>query len=307
MRRLAILLLLFAGSCRSGPPIRTQTHVYKTVGDLEIKADVRRFDDGVARPVVLWIHGGTLIFGGRGDLSGLTKMIEQAGYVLVSIDYRLAPETRLPSIIEDLEDAFAWVRAKGPELFDADTNKIAVMGPSAGGYLTLTSGFRAEPRPTVLVSLWGYGDLVGAWYSQPSEHRRHGRSKISADKAHAQVSGPPIAEARHRDGNGRTFYNYTRQNGLWPIEVSGWDPHAEPERFYPFMPIMNVTSDYPPTMLIHGTDDSDVPYEQSVMMAAELEAHGVAHELITMPGAEHGQLSASAADRALAWINRYLR
>jgi dipeptidyl aminopeptidase/acylaminoacyl peptidase len=54
------------------------------------------------------------------------------------------------------------------------------------------------------------------------------------------------------------------------------------------MPVRNVTAQYPPTLLIHGTKDTDVPYEQSVMMAEQLNRHGVEHELITIPGGEHG-------------------
>jgi dipeptidyl aminopeptidase/acylaminoacyl peptidase len=70
--------------------------------------------------------------------------------------------------------------------------------------------------------------------------------------------------------------------------VSGWDPHRETAEFYPYMPVRNVTAQYPPTLLIHGTKDTDVPYEQSVMMAEQLNKHGVEHELITIPGGEHG-------------------
>ena len=127
------------------------------------------------------------------------------------------------------------------------------------------------------------------------------------------MSGPPVSDARDRDGNGGIFFNYSRQKGVWPIEVSGWDPHTETERFYPFMPVRNVTGDYPPTMLIHGTDDTDVPYEQSLMMASEFAEHGVDYELVTIPGGEHGlgggdpQLVARAYDQALAWVNRYMR
>jgi dipeptidyl aminopeptidase/acylaminoacyl peptidase len=54
------------------------------------------------------------------------------------------------------------------------------------------------------------------------------------------------------------------------------------------MPLRNVTRDYPPTLLIHGTNDTDVPYEQSVLMASELKKHRVEHELITVAGGEHG-------------------
>jgi dipeptidyl aminopeptidase/acylaminoacyl peptidase len=54
------------------------------------------------------------------------------------------------------------------------------------------------------------------------------------------------------------------------------------------MPAKNVTAEYPPTLLIHGDKDTDVPYEQSVLMAAEFKKHGVKHELITIAGGEHG-------------------
>ena len=200
--------------------IRSQTYAYKTVGDLQIKADVHRFDDDVDRPVVVWIHGGALIMGNRGGLFGISEMMLEAGYVVVSIDYRLAPETHLPSIVDDLEDALAWVRTMGRELFNADTSKIAVMGGSAGWYLTLTSGFCAEHRPTVLVSFWGYGDLVGDWYSQPSEHARHNRRNISAAEAYAQVGGPPISDARDRAGNGGMGQVWQATDTLLNCEVA---------------------------------------------------------------------------------------
>jgi dipeptidyl aminopeptidase/acylaminoacyl peptidase len=54
------------------------------------------------------------------------------------------------------------------------------------------------------------------------------------------------------------------------------------------MPVLNVTKDYPPTLLIHGTADTDVPYEQSLMMAEQFKKHSVPHELITIVGGEHG-------------------
>src|SRR5690349_8033925 len=92
-------------------PFTKQTYVYKTVGDCKIHADVyRRMDDEV-RPTILWIHGGALIMGSRGQLApDQVERYLQAGYTIVAIDYRLAPETKLPAIIEDLQDAYRWVR-----------------------------------------------------------------------------------------------------------------------------------------------------------------------------------------------------
>lgn len=309
----AAFLLPATSSLFAAENATVTTHTYKKVGDLEIKADVYRTADSELRPVVVWIHGGALINGHRASLSGRVKdMLLGFGYVIVSIDYRLAPETRMPAIIEDLEDAFAWIRAEGPRLFRADASKIGVMGGSAGGYLTLTSGFRVKPRPTVLVPFWGYGDLIGDWYSTPSPHARHHRSKMSEEEARRQVSGPPISDSRERNGDGGAFYQFCRQRGIWPKEVSGWDPHSEADKFVPYMPVRNVTKDYPPTMLIHGTEDTDVPYEQSVMMAEQFKEHGVEHELVSVPGGEHGLAGADtklvddAYARAFEFLKRHM-
>ena len=290
-----------------------RTYTYKKVGGLQIKADVHRPNDAVRRPIVVWIHGGALIMGSRrGVPKRVNTMLLDAGYVVVSIDYRLAPESKLPLIIEDVEDSFRWIRQEGAEQFHGDAGKIAVMGGSAGGYLTLVTGYRVQPRPAALVSFWGYGDLIGDWYSTPSPHARHQETKMSREEAFRQVSGPPLSDDRDRKGNGGAFYQHCRQHGIWPREVSGWDPRAEAEKFYPFMPLRNVTKEYPPTLMIHGTEDTDVPYEQSVLMAAELKKHGVEHELISIAGGEHGLGGGdpnkidAAYESALAFVKRHL-
>src|SRR5689334_1631391 len=80
-----------------------ETVVYKQVGALAIKADVYHYRDTQVRPVLVSLHGGALIMGHRENLSGPVKNFALTnGYVLVSFDYRLAPETKLPAIIEDV-------------------------------------------------------------------------------------------------------------------------------------------------------------------------------------------------------------
>lgn len=135
----------------------------KQVGDLEILANVIRPNDGIRSPAVMWIHGGALMKANREKLVRSAQALLQAGYVVVSIDYRPAPETKLPEIIEDVEDAYHWIRANGRHLFQANTTRIGVVGESAGGFLALTAGYRLTPPPSVLFSVFGFGDLVGAW------------------------------------------------------------------------------------------------------------------------------------------------
>jgi acetyl esterase/lipase len=240
------------------------------------------------RPTLLWIHGGALISGSRAQISRQVKeAFLKAGYVVVSIDYRLAPETKLPEIIADVRDAYTWLHEKGPDLFQADTRKIAVAGGSAGGYLTLMTGFAVKLRTAALVSLGGYGDLVGDWCSKPSEFYRK-QPHVTKEDAWKGMTGEPIADGNRNGKQRGRFYLYCRQQGIWPNEVSGFDPKTEDAAFTPYCPVRNVSKDYPPTMLIHGTNDTDVPYEQSVLMDKEFARAGVEHQFITVPDAGHG-------------------
>ena len=270
----------------TGQEVVRSTYTYKKTDGLHIRADVYRKPDGIVRPAVLWIHGGALIMGNRGWLNPVqAEKYLDAGYAVISIDYRLAPQVRLRQIIEDLEDAYRWVRSDGPGSFQIDPDRIAVVGHSAGGYLALMSGFVLKPRPKAIVSFYGYGDIRGAWYSRPDPFYCR-EPAVSKEQAYEAAGNRVISEDQ---GESREkFYLYTRQQGLWPMVLTGYDPDREPSKFDPFCPIRNVTREYPPALLLHGDKDTDVPYEQSARMAAELKRQGVRHELISLPGRGHG-------------------
>lgn len=263
-----------------------ETHVYKEAGGCRIELDIHRPDvaaDG--KPAILWIHGGALIGGNRDAGKGRIGRYLDAGYTLFSIDYRLAPETKLPEIIADVRDACAWVRTQGADLTGIDPSRVGVVGHSAGGYLTLMAG-TFEPAPAALVPFYGYGDIVGAWYSEPDPGYCKEPAVDEAD-ARRHFSGPPVARPDQRPGQG-PFYLYCRQQGIWPNEVAGRDPKTDPDFFVPYCPDRNVTDEYPPTLLLHGTSDHDVPYDLSVRMAASLADAGVEHDLVTIEGGGHG-------------------
>ncbi len=266
-----------------------QTRTYKTTADLELQLDIYGADssDNSPKPVIVWIHGGALIMGSRKQVRPhhLERYLAE-GFAVVSIDYRLAPETKLPLIVEDVEDAINWIEEHRDEL-GIDSSRLAVIGHSAGGYLTLTTGYRIKPTPKALVAFYGYGNLVGEWYSKPDPFYSNEFNMFTEAEAHAAVGTTEIADGS-QDPRRRDYYLWCRQNGLWPEKVGGHDPISKADHFTPYSPEENVDSNYPPTLLLHGNNDTDVPYEQSVLMASKLESAGIEHEFITIEHGPHG-------------------
>ena len=289
------------------------TYTYKKIDDLEIRADLYRGSGEGPRPTIMYMHGGALIAGNRRMMwDEQVELLTGHEYNLISIDYRLAPETRLATIVEDIEDAWGWIHAEAESLL-VDVDRLAVMGSSAGGYLTLTAGFRFQPRPRALVSLYGYGDLTGPWYSKPSPFYLQSPA-VSEQEARSVVGETPVSCPGEPGSPDRgVFYLYCRQQGIWPEEVSGHDSN-DAGWFAGFEPLRNVTREYPPTILLHGEVDTDVPFEQSVMMRAALEANSVPHALISRPDWNHGFDNAglrdehvsAAFDSVLAFLDKHL-
>ncbi|NJN43315.1 MAG: alpha/beta hydrolase [Anaerolineae bacterium] len=88
-----------------------QTFTYKTVNHADLLIDVYDQPSIKPKPSIMWLHGGALILGSREMLSEeQAAFYLDAGYTLFAPDYRLAPETKLPEIISDLQTAYAWIQ-----------------------------------------------------------------------------------------------------------------------------------------------------------------------------------------------------
>ncbi|CBX99748.1 hypothetical protein IAQ61_003019 [Plenodomus lingam] len=94
---------------------------------------------GVKRfPVVINFHGGGFVLGSaRDDARWCGVVVEQVGAVVVSVDYRLAPEYPFPTAVEDGADAVLWL-AQNSEEFLLDPSRIAISGFSSGGNMSFT-------------------------------------------------------------------------------------------------------------------------------------------------------------------------
>ncbi len=86
-------------------------------------------------PVVMWFHGGGWVLGNVVGYDPVCSFIAaEVGCVVVSVDYRMAPEHRAPVAAQDCVDATTWVGVNG-DVLRADTSRMAVAGDSAGGNL----------------------------------------------------------------------------------------------------------------------------------------------------------------------------
>ena len=261
-----------------------QSYIYKTVEGCQLHADVYRAEGNDRRPGILWIHGGGLVLGNRRMIP--VEQIERyikAGYTVISLDYRLAPETKIQEIVEDVQDAYSWVYREGPDLFGIVPDRLALIGHSAGGYLALVAGFCVSPIPRALISFYGYGDIMGECYSRPSPHYIK-EPMVSPKIAYEGVGDSMISESEFAGFTDKRwlFYLYCRQQGLWTKEITGHDPQEADEVFDPFCPVRNITKAYPPTLLLHGELDTDVPCELSNQMAKVLEQKNVSNRLIIL-------------------------
>jgi acetyl esterase/lipase len=102
-------------------------------------------------PVYLHMHGGGYVFGvPELNDSGNRRLASELGCVVVSVDYRLAPETPYPGGVEDCYAALVWVHTRGASL-DLDPGRIAIGGESAGAGLAAALGLLARDRTEVPV------------------------------------------------------------------------------------------------------------------------------------------------------------
>ena len=94
------------------------------------KLDVYYPTDKKDVPVVVWFHGGGI----EGGSKHIDRELQNAGYVVVAVNYRLLPKASIDEILDDAAAAVAWT-FKNAEKYNGSTKKIFLAGHSAGGYL----------------------------------------------------------------------------------------------------------------------------------------------------------------------------
>lgn len=96
-------------------------------------------------PVLLFLHGGGFTIGSIDTHDTLCRMLAQlSGAAVLTLDYRLGPEHRFPTAVNDAWDALQWLAGEGARTLGVDATRIAVGGDSAGGTLAAVSSIQAR-------------------------------------------------------------------------------------------------------------------------------------------------------------------
>ncbi len=220
--------------------------------------------------VILYFHGGGLIFGEKNDLpNDYLNLFVEAGYVLVSFDYPLAPEVKLDQIITAIKKQLSWYFTEGFRTIEHfDSLPTFLMGRSAGAYLAILMTQYFHDKIDGLISFYGYYNLNDATFGLPNRHYlKYG--KVSADYYQSFEEQLPILVG---DSDERyIIYLSARQHGIWhkillPENTTAKDFSLSPQEL----------REFPSTFITAGENDPDVPSRQSKLMAkniADAEIH----------------------------------
>ncbi|WWD22227.1 hypothetical protein CI109_106718 [Kwoniella shandongensis] len=281
----------------------TKTAVYSTVDGVDIALDYvvpTKASPENKAPILLWFHGGGLLQGTRkGTWPHLRNAPEKHGLCLVSADYRLAPQTRLPGIMADLVAVMSFIRSSEFSKLTGDSvdqEKIIVSGGSAGGWLALligsgvgfeACGLEAPEKPLGIAPIYPISDLLDPFWTTKQHPVSYFPRVIDRSELEAYLDpkAPPTSYST-LDSTRSIFYHYMVQEGILQdllLDETG----IEPNEFSIAPAIASGKATVPPTYIIHGTIDDKVPIQQSIDVVEACKAKGLPVVFDAIEGADH--------------------
>jgi acetyl esterase/lipase len=235
-------------------------------------------------PSLLWIHGSGFTVGTpKIDDALLTRIVEEVGCVVVSVDYRLAPEHPFPSATDDCYATLVWLATHAQEL-GVNRDRLAIAGQSAGGGICAAVGLMARDRGEVRLS-----------FQMP---------------LYACLDDRHITSSSHEITDGRTWNR--------ELSLKAWEAYLGNNRegdISPYAAPIRATNlaGLPPTYMMTGT--LDLMRDENIEYANRLMQAGVPTELHVYPGAFHAfelmvanaSVSKRAADEYVSALKRALK
>jgi len=207
-------------------------------------------DITLPRPCVIVVHGGSWAGGDSQQLPDLNNHLARKGYNVTSINYRMAPKWQTPAPVEDIQAAITYLRQHAEELH-VDTNKLVLLGRSAGAQIALLAAYTIhEPALKGVIDFYGPSDMV--W-------------------------GYSIASSRWIMDSRKVMGDYI-----------GGTYAQVPQKYFNCSPVEFVNKTSIPTLMIHGMNDVLVSPLHDVRLIKKLQPAGVKYYFLQLPWATHG-------------------
>jgi acetyl esterase len=264
--------LLFALSLTTQAEMRKDIEFAKTADGVSLTLDAYVPDGAGLYPAVIIVHGGGFRNGDKQTyVPPLFEPFQKEGYVWLSINYRLYPQVKFPAPVDDIEAALRYVKANAKQ-YKIDLKRVVLCGESAGASLISYVAVHQKNLLKLAAVVAFYG--VHDWELR-AQHEINDKPGQSIWREFYQVQGADVKRMR---------------------EVS---------------PINYLRKGLPPFLLIHGTADTQVNYQQSVAMQKKMQSMNLPCELITVPGGPHGMgVFTKYPDtpvKMFAWLKKTLR
>lgn len=223
--------------------------------------------------VSAWARPDAVVRNEKPDSLNLFEKIVDRGYTLILVRHGSSPYFKVPDAVADVKLAIRHVRAHAKD-FGIDPARIGVCGGSAGGHLSL---------------------ILGSMGDDGSDKADLENGRVSS-RVQAVVSYFPPTDMRE-------YVNHPTLSRQFPAIVFPDDQADD------VSPLLAVTSDDAPTLLIHGDKDELVPISHSERFLKAMQEAGATCELIVMKGAAHGfpgDQGTQAETALLDWFDKYL-
>jgi len=233
-------------------------------------------------PAIVYVHGGGMIAGTPDMMAGAhARLSSEVGALIVSVDYRLAPETPFPGGLEDVYTALLWVAASADEL-GVDRDRISLMGDSGGGGLAAGAALLARDRAEATVR--------AQFLVYPMLDHRTATSEAPDDDP----------------TTGEFVWTRAQDRHAWSAVRGDWVPEG-PDLGY-FSPALAERLDrLPPAVIVVGS--LDLFRNENIAFAQRLMGAGVPTDLHVYPGGVHGfdVLGGALAERVQADVTAAIK